>query len=165
MQSEGSSSTSTFSPPTGEIAKKAGYIVWLDKQPVTFYTNDLYCDVPGDIVRGDDEEAIKCVHGVVKINRWMGNESMKRTEIMAPAVVVAYNFFMNGVDRMDQARAVNPTRRREKRVGMSLFTWAIDIACHNGYCIMKKMMPKANVSLREYKRQLSVLLTEPHRLE
>jgi hypothetical protein len=66
---------------------------------------------------------------------------------------------------MDQARAVNPTRRREKRVGMSLFTWAIDIACHNGYCIMKKMMPKANVSLREYKRQLSVLLTEPHRLE
>jgi hypothetical protein len=87
----------------------------------------------------------------VKINHRMGNESMKRTDIMALAVVVAYNFFMNGVGRMDQARAVNPTWHREKRVGMSLFTWAIDIDCHNGYCIVKKMMPKADVSLREYK--------------
>jgi hypothetical protein len=33
---------------------------------------------------------------------------------MAPAVVVAYNFFMNGVDRMDQARSVNPAQRRKK---------------------------------------------------
>jgi hypothetical protein len=147
----------------GGKGKKAGYIVWLDSKPVIFYTNDLFCDVPEDIIPGTSDEAVKCVHGLVDIQRWLGSESFCRTTIRAPAIVVAYNYFMNGVDRMDQQRAVNPTKRKEQRVGTSIFTWAIDMACHNSFVLLKKLLPSLNVSFREYKRQLVVALTEPQK--
>jgi len=102
-----------FVPLRGEKVARAGYVIWLDKKVVVFYTNDLFCDVPGDLVDHTNNDAIKCVNGLVPIERWMGGESMHRTHIMAPAIVAAYNLFMNGVDRMDQIRSVNPRRRRE----------------------------------------------------
>jgi hypothetical protein len=111
MRKRPKGSTSTpFVPPRGEKSSKSGYIVWLDKKPVVFYSNDLLYDVPGAIIGGRNEEAIKCVHGLVKIKQWLGDESMHRSEFDAPAVVLAYNIFMNGVDRMDQIRAVNPSK-------------------------------------------------------
>jgi hypothetical protein len=80
---------------------------------------------------GTSDEAVKCVHGLVDIKRWLGSESFPRTTFKAPAIVVAYNYFMNGVDCMDQQRAVNPTKRKEQRVGTSIFTWAIDMTPEN----------------------------------
>ncbi len=103
---------SAFIPARGEKGKKAGYIVWLDSKSVIFYTNDLFCDVPEDIIPGTSDEAVKCVHGLVDIQCWLGSESFCRTTIRAPAIVVAYNYSRNGVDRMDQQRAVNPTKRK-----------------------------------------------------
>ncbi|KAK1942164.1 hypothetical protein P3T76_006486 [Phytophthora citrophthora] len=34
---------------------------------------------------------------------------------------------MNGVDRVDQLRATNPTRRKEKWLSVRLFTWMLDL--------------------------------------
>ncbi len=143
--------------------RRLGTIVWLDSRPVILYPNDLFCDVPEDIIYGTSDEAVKCVHGLVDIQRWLGSESFHRTTLRAPAIVVAYNYFMNGVDRMDQQRAVNTTKWKEQHVGMSIFTWAIDMACHNAYVLLKKLLPSLNISLREYKRQLVVALTEPQK--
>ena len=103
------------------------------------------------------------MHGLVDIQCWLGSESFRRTTLKAPAIVVAYNYFMNGVDRMDQQRAVNTTKWKEQHVGMSIFTWVIDMACHNAYVLLKKLLPSLNISLREYKRQLVVALTEPQK--
>ncbi|OWZ21005.1 hypothetical protein PHMEG_0004526 [Phytophthora megakarya] len=49
------------------------------------------------------------------------------------ATVVAYTIFTNGVDRVDQLRSTNPTRRKEKRLSISLLTWAIDLALINAF--------------------------------
>jgi hypothetical protein len=57
---------------------------------------------------GTSDKAVKCVHGLVDMQCWLGSESFRRTTLKAPAIVVAFNYFMNGVDRMDQERAVNP---------------------------------------------------------
>ena len=72
-------------------------------------------------------EAMKCVHGLIQIERWMKGESMHCTSFMALAVVVAHNFFMNGVDRMDQLRSVNPMIRRGSVCPSSfgLVTWHV----------------------------------------
>ena len=36
---------------------------------------------------------------------FMNNESLHRSIFMVPAIIVAYNMFMNSVDQMDQRRA------------------------------------------------------------
>ena len=59
----------------------------------------------------NDEEAIEAVHGLVNVARWTGSEVMHRTLFPVPAVVAAYNCYMNSVDRMDQIQASAPTKR------------------------------------------------------
>ena len=117
------------------IADKAGYIVWRDSKVVIFYTNDLLNAPTNPILDGDSEEAILCVRGLGAIRRWTGTEILHRSTFQVPAPIVAYNQYMNSVDRMDQRRAVNPTRRREKRLHMSIFTYLLDLAVHNAYAI------------------------------
>ena len=68
---------------------------------------------------------------------------------------------MNGVDRMDQVRVVNPSRRHEKRVSMSIFTWALDIACNNALSILKTLYPDQIWSMRNFKRETSIALVRP----
>jgi hypothetical protein len=48
---------------------------------------------------------------------------------------------------------------------MSIFTWALDIACHNAFVVVKQLMPQVKISMREYKRQLVVHLTDPYQVE
>jgi hypothetical protein len=82
-------------PPLGDAANKAGYIVFKNAKVVVFYTNDLLENPPEPILRGSDERAIKCIHGLAKISHWT-------IDFFVPAPIVAYGMFMNGVDRMDQ---------------------------------------------------------------
>jgi hypothetical protein len=77
---------------------------------------------------------------------------LHRTKIPAPSLLVAYNVFMNSVDLMDQRRAVNPTKRKEPRLSMTLWTWALDLALHNAYSLKGELDPDTQISFREFKR-------------
>ena len=47
---------------------------------------------------------------------------------MAPAIIVAYNMFMNSVDQMDQRRARNPAHQKEQRLHMNFSTFILDVS-------------------------------------
>jgi hypothetical protein len=104
------SSRETFIPPLDNPAERAGFIVFKDSKVVIFYTNDLLENPPEPIIDDSDNRAIKCVHGLSKISRWTGTEVLHRTDFFVAAPIVAYNMFMNGVDRMDQYRATLATQ-------------------------------------------------------
>ena len=102
--------------PESCVHENAGYCIWVDKKPVIFYSNDLFL-TPMEGVNGPESAiTIMAVHGLAKIDRWVGNEYLHRTTFMPPALVIAYNRFMNAVDRVDQHRAANPIQRKESRI-------------------------------------------------
>ena len=89
-------------PELPPIAENTGYIVFKDKKTVVFYCNDL-ASIPRELISGSsDEDAINYVHGLSRLQRWNGKEVFHRTSYLVPAVIVAYNIFMNSVDQFDQ---------------------------------------------------------------
>ena len=82
----------------GMVAKNAGYIAFKDKKVVLFYSNDLATTPSKPVLTYTDAEAIDSVHGVAEVKRWLGNEHIGRTSLLVPAVIVAYNLYMNSVD-------------------------------------------------------------------
>ena len=122
-------------------SKNAGYIIFKDRVVVTFYTNDL-ASTPTKQLQFKNKESVMCVRGLAPMERWLGNESMHRTVVQVPAIIVAYNIFMNGVDKFDQYRSTNATERREKRVTMTIFTFLLDAAMMNAYAIQGLIDPR-----------------------
>ena len=66
-----------FVYPRKSVAEKAGYIVWKDSKIFFFYSNDLASTPTKPIIDGsgggeDEDEAIKCVHGLSELKRWTG---------------------------------------------------------------------------------------------
>ena len=100
-------------PPHDIVAEKAGYIVWKDKKIVIRYTNDLASSPSVPILDGSEREAQLAVHGLSELTRWTGKEIFHRTTFSVPSHIVAYNLFMNSVDRMDQKRSALPCKRKE----------------------------------------------------
>jgi len=92
---------------------------------------------------------------------------LNREKFDAPAIVVAYNLFMNAVDRMDQRRQPVACQRREKRVSMTIFTLILDLACSNGYAVGCTLSTQYKRSVRfdEFKRRTAEQLTRPWREE
>ncbi|EGZ10404.1 hypothetical protein PHYSODRAFT_518952 [Phytophthora sojae] len=66
-----------------------------------------------------------------------------------------------GTVRMNLLRSTNPTRRREKRLHMSVFTWLLDISIINTYALERVIggSASARVTLREFKREIADKLT------
>jgi hypothetical protein len=83
----------------------------------------------------DSPEAIQSVNEACTIRRWTGSEVMHHSIFEVPAIVGAYYSFMNAVVRMDQIRSSCPTRHREKRVSMTLFTLVLDLSIINAQAI------------------------------
>lgn len=54
-------------------------------------------------------QSIQCLVGIW---RWQRNEKMNATIVKVPAIFLAYNLFMNGVDRYDQLQAGNSTAQK-----------------------------------------------------
>ncbi len=104
-----------FVPPMTNISEKAGFVVLKDAKVVVFYSNDLSSMPTAPILPMDSPEAIQSLNETCTIRRWTGSEVMHRSMFEVPAIVEAYNSFMNAVDRMDQIRSFCPTRRREKK--------------------------------------------------
>ena len=143
-----------FDPPTELVSENARYIIWKGSKLVIFYTNDLAKTPSQPILPSTSEEAIFCVQGIAPMQRWSGSENLHRTTYYVPSIIVAYNFYMNYVDRMDQKRATNATKRREKRLYMSIFTYILDLACHQAFCLLLTIRPKEIFSFQEFKRKL-----------
>ncbi|KAF1776660.1 hypothetical protein GQ600_6360 [Phytophthora cactorum] len=111
---------------------------------VIFYTNDLKSTPSKLTLPSTSPEARFCCH--------------------------AYTLYIAGQkieccianQRVDQLRSINPIRRREKRLGMAMFTWLIDIAITNSHTLLKTVRPAAvsGVELREFKRRLADSLTK-----
>ena len=140
------------SPP---IAEKTGYVIFKDKKIVVFYCNDL-AFTPKKLISGaSDLDAIDCVHGLAELKRWSGQETFHRTRYNVPAIIVAYNMFMNSVDRFDQYRQTNSTVRREKRVPMSILTFLLDAAINNAYALFQKLKIDKSVNFTEFKRRIA----------
>lgn len=150
--------------PSDCIAEKAGFIVFKDSKVVLFYTNDLYQTPTKATLHQDSQEAIQCVNGLAKLSRWTGTESCHRTDFQVPAIIVSYNMFMNAVDRMDQIRSTNVTRRREKRLSMTILTMVLDLCIHNAFSIHNHINPESKMRFNEFKysvaNQLIQLYTE-----
>jgi Transposase IS4 len=155
-----SASSITQSP---EIATNTGYIVFKDRNIVIFYSNDL-ASTPTVPIQGSTDEAIACVHGLAPMKLWLGHEVQNCTTLQVPSVIVAYNIFMNSVDRFDQMRSTNITARREKQLTMSIFTFLLDASTHNAFALMKELQPNYKGSLMDFKQQLCESLTMPYRL-
>jgi hypothetical protein len=111
---------------------------------VVFYTNDLASNPPEPVVQGSDERAWTCVHGLAKISRWTGNETMHHKDFLVAALIVAYNMFMNGVDRMDQYRSTLATQRKAKRLHMTIFTFLMDLGISQAFAVYKKIADERN---------------------
>ena len=110
----------------------------------------------------DNPKAKECVHGLVNINRWEKGDKLFCSDFSAPAIFVAYNVFMNGVDRFDQVRNVNPCQRKEQRVSMSLFTWCLDVACNNTQSVLRSLYPHKQWNLFDLKHRIALDLTQPY---
>jgi hypothetical protein len=115
------------------------------------------------VIGNADEHAIHCVNGLAKLHRWTDDSMLHRRVFMAPATIVAYNLFMNAVDRMDQHRQPLACQRREKRVNMSVFTMIMDTVCSNAYalCCTLSSKYKETVTFREFKRRVADQMTLP----
>ena len=84
------------------------------------------------------------MRGVVLIERWTGVEMIARSRIQCPAIIVSYQLFMNSVDRVDQLRSTAATRRKEKRIHMSLWTYCIDLTVHQAFRVYKELLAQKN---------------------
>ena len=96
----------TLDKPTGRREEgtraEKNWLYFIQRQEVViFYTNDL-TETPRQDVEGSSELTLKCVHDLTPLQRWIGNEAMTRTTLQVPCSIVAYNLFINSVDRFDQ---------------------------------------------------------------
>ncbi|KAE9041166.1 hypothetical protein PR003_g12877 [Phytophthora rubi] len=156
--------TEYIAPKT--VAVNAGYIVFRDKRTVVFYTNDLAGTPSQRILPGSSPEATWFCRGLAPLRRWKNDRVMHRQTFQVPAMIVAYNLFMNGVDRVDQLRSTNPIRRKEKRLSMSILTSALDLALINVFTLFKKIACEdaTRVSLRDFKQRVAEKLTAVQRV-
>jgi len=154
-----------FIPPCDNISPDSGYIVFKDAKVVIFYTNDLNGTPSNPILEDSDEEASKHCRGLCKLYRWTRMEVLKRSSFLVPSPIIAYNQYMNGVDRMDQLRSTNITSRREKRLYMTMFTMVLDLAIHQAYSIYISSVPnetrRKHNSLTTFKQQVALSLLLP----
>ena len=101
------------------------------------------------------------------MSRWTGEEVFHRSVVEVPTLIAAYNIFMNSVDRMDQISSTAPTRRAEKRLKMTIFTWILDLALHstNEVYVQLRRMDKSfrDTNFQEFKRRVEEQLELPLR--
>ena len=90
---------------------------------------------------------------------------LHRSQVEVPVFIVAYNKYMNSVDRMDQKRSTNPTKRKEQRLGMSIFTYLLDLCVLQSFSIYKLLEPENKEVLSEYKKALCDELIDELKLE
>ena len=144
----------------GVIQKNCGYIVFKDKRPVLFYTNDLK-ETPTKRIQGVNEESVRCVGGLLILKRWTDECTTTSKSFYVPSIIVAYNHLMNVFDIFDQVRTYSACVRKEKRVSMTILDFILDSSLQNAYSILSviDLEEFKSINFREFKRQVAVSLT------
>ena len=156
----------TYPRESSQKSENAGYILWKDSKIVVFYANCLQSTPSARLLVGTSDEAIKCVHGLSCLERWTGDETMNRTKFMVPAIIVAYNCCMNGVDCADQMRSINQCKRKEKRLYMNLFTYFLDLGLVNTFGLYSQGAKlSAGYAFHNFKRDICEQLVTPYKEE
>ena len=71
-------------------------------------------------------------------------------------LIVAYNLFMNAVDRFDQKCAACAILRKKMHVSQSIFTWILDEACITANALRTILEPGDEIDLLEFKRRIAL---------
>ena len=144
----------------GVIKNNCGYIVFKDKRPVLFYTNDLK-ETPTKRIQGVNEESVRCVGGLLILKRWTDECTTTSKLFYVSSIIVDYNNLMNGVDSFDQVRTYSACVRKEKRVSMTILDFILDSSLQNAYSILSviDLEEFKSINFREFKRQVAVSLT------
>lgn len=155
-----------FAAPEPRLAENSGYVVFVDSKIVLFYSNDLH-ETPSEYIMEPNADSIRCVNGICKLSRWVrGSNTFHRSEFEVPAIIVAYNKYMNSVDLMDQRRATNAIRRKEPRLPMTLFGLVLDLSISNAFTIMKELRHRRNeadnIEFKEFKRLVASQLVDKY---
>lgn len=87
--------------------------------------------------------------------------------VEAPELFLAYNMFMNGVDRFYQLRASNEIERRYKGIPIPIFTLLMDARIINAYALYRSLLignGDEGVIIRELKWKIAESLVHPQQL-
>lgn len=103
------------------------------------------------------------MRGLSPLKRWTGSETLNCSTFQVPAIIVAYNLYMNSVDRADRKWSTNPTRRGGKYLHMSMFTYVLDLSVLQAHNVLQTIKSDDNVSLVQFKRSLCEALVNPYR--
>lgn len=140
---------------------RAGFLLFQDRATVIFYSNDLKDTLSQRISSSDNPHAVHCVPSLDDLPRWMEHECLKKTTLSVPAIIMAYNLFMNAEYRVDQVRASSAMMRKEHRVSMSLFCFILDPAIQNAFALYRCLGHSNFKTFREFKRNIDEQLVLP----
>lgn len=65
----------------------------------------------------------------------MGHEAVHSTIIDLPVIIMAYNLFINGVERYDQLQASHTIARGECKLPIDVFTFHLHAIIQSGYAL------------------------------
>lgn len=85
-------------------AEKTGFIILKDQDPLVFYSNNL-ASTPLQQIMEPNEDAIRCVHGVVPMDGLVNSESEDCAKAQIPAVIAAYKTLKAGVSRVENIKS------------------------------------------------------------
>jgi len=145
------------------VADRAGYILFKDNKIVAMYSNDLASNVPIGVwvVKPTDrptDALTSIVRGMSFVKRWTEEKkALRKSRLLVPAVVVAYNKFMNAVDVMDQYRGYCATKRKEQRLSTAMFGFVVDLCVHNAFAVYNQLQRTAMSNQWIQKEELPVL--------
>lgn len=91
-------------------------------------------------VHTTDEQAAICAHSLALLQHSIGEESMHRTDLQVPAIIVAYNALRNGSDRFSQIRSTYAIIRK-RRITTSMLSFVVDksrLNAHTLFLILSK---------------------------
>lgn len=131
------------------------YIAWTDSKFFVHYItpqqNKIQRRATG---QGRRTEGLRAEF--VGVHCWTGDDVFYRSLVHVPAIICAYNNFINGVDKLDQFRSTAPTHRKKKLLQMSLFTWLLYLRIHNSYALRIAILSGSSsvdsLNFQEFKR-------------
>lgn len=95
-------------------------------------------------------------HGVAPlsmVNRY-SQKDKKIVQVQRPSIITEYSRFMGGTDLMDENLSRYRISVRRKKWWWSIFTWLLDVAIVNAWCLNRYAKGKTSCSQLEFRRAI-----------
>lgn len=126
-------------------AKQAGFIVLKDEMTCVFYCNNLM-STPSKQIMEPDEDAIRCVHGVVSMDGWMKTEFEDNIKNQIPAVMAAYKTLKAGINHAERIKS-HGMIDSESFDPQKNITLVLDSISHQTFLVMRTPTPSGKQPL------------------